>query len=91
MGKLVGKMVGGDGDEEGSRTEGKGDGADEGRDVGRDVESARSGQGRVRFDGCLGMCASGPASLTVEAANAVARFGGRVGGRVGLHTEVFAI
>jgi hypothetical protein len=53
----------------------------------RDVVS-----GGTKFEGQLGMCASGPASLTKEAANAVARFAGtRVGGRIGLHTELFAV
>jgi ferric-chelate reductase len=58
----------------------------------RDVESARGGGGGQKFEGRLGICASGPASLTTEVANAVARLAGtRGGGRVGLHTEVFAI
>jgi ferric-chelate reductase len=43
-----------------------------------------------QFEGRLAVCASGPGSLTREAANAVARWAG-VGRGVGLHTEVFAI
>ncbi|KAF7421311.1 hypothetical protein PC9H_011833 [Pleurotus ostreatus] len=44
--------------------------------------------------GGIGICASGPESLTREAANAVARLGLRKGnqvGGVGLHTELFAM
>lgn len=44
--------------------------------------------------GGVGVCASGPESLTREAANAVARLalthGTRVGG-IALHTEVFSL
>ncbi|KAL4263678.1 Ferric/Cupric Reductase Transmembrane Component [Pleurotus pulmonarius] len=46
------------------------------------------------FGGGVGICASGPESLTREAANAVARLGLRKGkqvGGVGLHTELFAM
>ena len=45
------------------------------------------------FKGRVALCASGPLSLTRDAANAVVRYAGRGGGGVelGLHTEVFAI
>ncbi|GLB45701.1 putative FAD-binding domain containing protein [Lyophyllum shimeji] len=58
-----------------------------------DVEKqARVAQDGVeeRFEGSLAVCASGPESLTREAANAVARCMAR-GREVGLHTEVFAV
>lgn len=48
----------------------------------------------VGLGGGIGICASGPESLTREAANAVARLGLRKGkqvGGVGLHTELFAM
>jgi ferric-chelate reductase len=49
---------------------------------------------RVVCQGGVGVCASGPESLTREAANAVARLspvhGKRVGG-IALHTEVFSL
>ncbi len=49
---------------------------------------------RVVCQGGVGVCASGPESLTREAANAVARLspvhGRRVGG-IALHTEVFSL
>jgi hypothetical protein len=77
--------------ERGTDVEGSTDGSEEveveNEKGSRDVES------RVqKFEGRLGICASGPASLTKEAANAVARFAGTsIGGRIGLHTEVFAV
>lgn len=49
---------------------------------------------RVVCQGGVGVCASGPESLTCEAANAVARLGPVHGKRVGgiaLHTEVFSL
>ena len=48
---------------------------------------------RGLFRGKVALCASGPLSLTRDAANAVVRYAGRGDGRVefGLHTEVFAI
>jgi hypothetical protein len=48
----------------------------------------------VICQGGVGVCASGPESLTREAANAVARLGPTHGTRVGgiaLHTEVFSL
>ena len=52
------------------------------------------GDKRVVCKGGVGVCASGPESLTREAANAVARLGRvhgeRVGG-IGLHTELFSL
>lgn len=60
-----------------------------------EVESERkAGDERVVCQGGVGVCASGPESLTREAANAVARLrpvhGRRVGG-IALHTEVFSL
>ncbi|PPQ80497.1 hypothetical protein CVT24_002591, partial [Panaeolus cyanescens] len=47
---------------------------------------------RIRENGGVGVAAAGPASLTREASNAVARIGLRAGlGKVGLHTEVYGI
>ena len=80
MGMLVKMMMG----------MGVGDRKIEKEERGLDVESGSEGE--VIFEGRLGVCVSGPASLTREGANAVARFAGtRVGGRVGLHTEVYAV
>jgi len=63
---------------------------EEGEEREKDVENGCTGG--ANLDGRLGMCASGPASLTREVANAVAGFAGtRAGGRIGLHTEVFAL
>ena len=49
----------------------------------------------VQGGGGLGVCASGPLSMTQEAANAVARIqmSGRAShlGGIGLHTEVFML
>jgi hypothetical protein len=57
-------------------------------------ESEREAAERVVCQGGVGVCASGPESLTREAANAVARLepvhGRRVGG-IALHTEVFSL
>jgi len=47
---------------------------------------------RDAFRGRVALCASGPLSLTQDAANAVVRYAGRgTGVELGLHTEVFAI
>jgi hypothetical protein len=58
-------------------------------------ESERNvGDERVVCEGGVGVCASGPESLTREAANAVARLGpvhGRRVGGIALHTEVFSL
>jgi len=65
--------------------------------VGDDVEDEskrKAGEGRVVCQGGVGVCASGPESLTREAANAVARLGpvhGRRVGGIALHTEVFSL
>ncbi|KAG5635701.1 hypothetical protein H0H81_010349 [Sphagnurus paluster] len=61
------------------------DGASEEGDVEKGVSV-----GRTRLQGALGVCASGPAGLVRETANAVARYK-MAGGEAGLHTEVFAI
>lgn len=63
--------------------------------VGDDVEGeSKAGTERVTCQGGVGVCASGPESLTREAANAVARLAPkhrtRVGG-IALHTEVFSL
>jgi ferric-chelate reductase len=58
-----------------------------------DYESKASAE-RVISQGGVGVCASGPESLTREAANAVARLAPAHGARVGgitLHTEVFSL
>jgi ferric-chelate reductase len=62
-----------------------------------DVEDERkreAGSEQVVCQGGVGVCASGPESMTREAANAVARLrpvhGKRVGG-IALHTEVFSL
>jgi ferric-chelate reductase len=60
-----------------------------------DVEDeSKAGAERVICQGGVGVCASGPESLTREAANAVARLvpahGTRVGG-IALHTELFSL
>ncbi|KAF5378453.1 hypothetical protein D9615_007065 [Tricholomella constricta] len=55
-----------------------------------DVEKEAGRVPEARFEGALGVCASGPEGLTREAANAVARYAGR-GREVGLHTEVYAV
>ena len=63
----------------------------EGKEGEGDRDRDREG-GERKFEGCVGVCASGPASLIVEASNVVASLAGtRLGGRVGLHTEVFAV
>ncbi|KAF9494724.1 hypothetical protein BDN71DRAFT_1489264 [Pleurotus eryngii] len=71
-----------------------------GADVDVDVEARARPQSPRRhprwagLGGGIGICASGPESLTREAANAVARLGLRKGkqvGGVGLHTELFAM
>jgi len=60
-----------------------------------EVESERkAGDERMVCHGGVGVCASGPESLTREAANAVARLGpvhGRRVGGIALHTEVFSL
>jgi len=57
-------------------------------------DEGRAGTEGVICQGGVGVCASGPESLTREAANAVARLapihGTRVGG-IALHTEVFSL
>ena len=57
-------------------------------------DDCRAGAEGVICQGGVGVCASGPESLTREAANAVARLapthGTRVGG-IALHTEVFSL
>lgn len=57
-------------------------------------DKSNAGVKQVFFQGGVGVCASGPESLTREAANAVARLapvhGTRVGG-IALHTEVFLL
>jgi hypothetical protein len=49
----------------------------------------------IKPGGGVAVCASGPAGLTTEAANAVSRIQlsgrGKEVGRIGLHTEVFAL
>jgi ferric-chelate reductase len=58
-----------------------------------DVED-ESNRKAVVCQGGVGVCASGPESLTREAANAVARLGpvhGRRVGGISLHTEVFSL
>jgi hypothetical protein len=58
-----------------------------------DDESKAISEG-VISQGGVGVCASGPESLTREAANAVARLAPAHGARVGgmtLHTEVFSL
>ena len=57
-------------------------------------ESGTEAEEQVVCQGGVGVCASGPESLTREAANAVARLGPVHGKRVGgiaLHTEVFSL
>jgi hypothetical protein len=58
-----------------------------------DVESETSAE-PITCEGGVGVCASGPESLTRETGNAVARLapahGTRVGG-IALHTEVFSL
>jgi len=59
-----------------------------------DESQRKAVNGRVACQGGVGVCASGPESLTREAANAVARLGSVHGRRVGgiaLHTEVFSL
>lgn len=59
-----------------------------------DENKREAGVERVVCQGGVGVCASGPESLTCEAANAVARLGPVHGKRVGgiaLHTEVFSL
>ena len=59
-----------------------------------DESNRKASDERVDCQGGVGVCASGPESLTREAANAVARLGSVHGRRVGgisLHTEVFSL
>jgi len=59
-----------------------------------DESKRQAGDGQVVCQGGVGVCASGPESLTREAANAVARLGpvhGRRVGGIALHTEVFSL
>ena len=62
-----------------------------------DIEDESKGKAddeRVVCQGGVGVCVSGPESLTREAANAVARLGpvhGRRVGGISLHTEVFSL
>jgi ferric-chelate reductase len=59
-----------------------------------DESRRKAGDERVVCKGGVGVCASGPESLTREAANAVARLGpvhGRRVGGIALHTEVFSL
>jgi ferric-chelate reductase len=57
-------------------------------------EESKADAEQVICKGGVGVCASGPESLTRDAANAVARLapvhGARVGG-ISLHTEVFTL
>ena len=57
-------------------------------------DESKAGAERVICQGGVGVCVSGPESLTREAANAVARLapthGTQVGG-ISLHTEVFSL
>ena len=88
---LVRGIMGGGGGGGGDQGDGEGEGEGEGKEREKDVD-VEGGERKCNFEGSLGMCASGPASLVVEASNAVARFAGtRLGNRVGLHTEVFAV
>ena len=61
---------------------------------GEDDMEGEGGREGVICQGGVGVCASGPETLTREAANAVAilapTHGTRVGG-IGLHTEVFSL
>lgn len=74
--------------------------SESGTDSGSDSEKGeKSGSGRAKLKwvglgGGVGVCASGPESLTREAANAVARLGMLRGvelGGVALHTELFSV
>lgn len=59
-----------------------------------DESKRQAGDERMVCQGGVGVCASGPESLTREAANAVARLGpvhGRRVGGIALHTEVFSL
>ena len=59
-----------------------------------DESKRKVGDERVVCQGGVGVCASGPESLTREAANAVARAGpvhGRRVGGIALHTEMFSL
>ena len=63
-------------------------------DDGEDSGKREAGAEQVVCQGGVGVCASGPESMTHETANAVARLrpvhGKRVGG-IALHTEVFSL
>jgi ferric-chelate reductase len=58
-----------------------------------DVESESGGsvQRAIAGRGGVGVCASGPESLTREAANAVARLAPMHMGGIALHTEAFSL
>lgn len=64
-------------------------------DVEGESESRGAGQAEaVTGQGGVGVCASGPESLTCESANAVARLApshAKSVGRIALHTEVFSL
>jgi hypothetical protein len=102
MGVLVRGVMGGGGGvvvEDGDGEEGSEEGGKENENGNMvkenekgDMEGGGERKRERRSEGCLGVCASGPASLTREVSNAVARLAGtRVGGKIGLHTEVFAV
>jgi ferric-chelate reductase len=59
-----------------------------------DESERKAGDKRMVCQGGVGVCASGPESLTREATNAVARLGpvhGRRVGGIALHTEEFSL